>query len=256
MKDFKKLTHKELIKLTEEKLGNYVKLELANQGIPFLDHPKEPEYEAIKEPDLILYTAAFLNVYCTDEKVINQINNILFNNKTKLKKIGYEYGKNKIEYTKKDLKENSWDEEISNKSISKTVYSDELYYEIKTIVDRNAKKLLNHEDNLAKWEEIQHQINDVKAEIYDKYNEAIQKEYENNQTINKFKEYLKLSNNDKTIALNFLKKVYTIDKETEKMLLNDLFGCYCLGVLGAFYNFIILGTIAAILIYCVNNYWK
>ena len=170
MKEFEKLTDKEIIKLTDDQLEKYYKLEMANEGIPFLDKPTEPEYETKMLPDLILYSSTFLSIYFTDQSVVQEIINIVKNNKDKARLTDYDYNVGTQDYyEKKKLKRNSYDSnEMALEIIEKSVYSDVAYISIKDVNERNKKRSEKHEELGAKYNENEEKMNECRAKIYDK----------------------------------------------------------------------------------------
>ena len=220
MKKINELTKKEIIELTDDDLQKMVNLELAENGIPFLDKPKEPEYEPIELPEKILYSFPEFNLYSIDESIMNEIVLIIENNRDKLRKIDYKYGHDRYDYEMRKLKTNSYDSnEIAFKVTSKTVYSEEQALKIKDIAKRNEERKKEHEELLGKWEEIQEQINEIKGKIYDTYYEVIEQQRIINTHKERFAEYILIAGGNKKSALDFYRKAYTITDEIEKELL-------------------------------------
>lgn len=220
MKEFTKLTEKEIFELTDEQLDKYFKLEMANEGIPFMDQPAEPAYEEKDKPDLTLYTCNFLSVYFTDEKIVQDILNILKNNRNKARLTDYDYNAKDKDYREiKGLKKYSYDNEPSFDIITQSVYSEEKYISIKDINDRNKKRYENYEKLVKKYNENEEKRNNCRAKIYDVYYNIVEKINNIKAHKNKFKQYLELADGKKEIALAFYKKAYSIDKEIENEIL-------------------------------------
>ena len=221
MKNFYELTDNEILNLTDEQLKKYWQLEMANEGVPFLDKPKEPDYENIDLPDLILYSIPLLGLYSTHREIMEKIKIIIDNSRETLRIIDYDYFKDKFEYEVKTLKINKYDDKEVNFLIKENqVYSEHKMINLRDVNNRNKKKYEKHCELVEKFKENEELRNECKARIYDEYNLICEKNHEIKRHKERFKEYLILAGKNKKTALAFYKKAYNINKEIEEILLN------------------------------------
>lgn len=214
MKNLEKLTEKEILKLTDEEITLMIKLKKAEEGIKFITYPEDLKCLDIESPKETLFSCSDLNynLLFEDESTIKEIVKILKESRVYTSdynsNIGYDFKyiktqnnldfrivENKL-YTKKDY-------DLVKESLIINKKEKELY-------DKNVAEYTDNEEN-SKW---------IEDDIYKIINTVKNKYYNLNNHVYRFKnEYMPLANNDEEIAMNFIKKAYSIDEETEKYII-------------------------------------
>ena len=201
MKRIGDLTHEELVKLTEQELLFYAKLECAEKGVPILEPVRERTKRPHFEKSVTVFVVEPYNLYFTDSKAAVEVMNLLDKHtNSRVDKvydwnIGHEY-----EYVRPMVK-------------------DVFINEIKVF---DVEMIKNNMDTFMKWKEDSKRFEDAIKE-YDNQFAALAKEknyvfelYYSAMDIERnikrmreiFKEYLALSKGDRTMANSFFFKAY------------------------------------------------
>lgn len=223
MKEFNKLTEKEIVKLTNDQLENYYKLELAKTGIPIMESPEAPEYQEKPKADINLFKSnVFEKIYCTDENVMKEINVLLQKNWSTIKTVETKYyGDEKNIFVHPEPRA-----EYSSRPLVLIVepsegYSNKLLSKVNEVSTKN--KTLKDKYDITKntFKEFDEKKTECRNIIYGKFNELRTKFYEIDRHIDRFSEYMNLASNKFNTALDFYKKAFTIDEETEMEITNE-----------------------------------
>lgn len=225
MKKINELTEKEILNLSEEEIQKMIKLRLAEEGIKIMDLPKKPELFEIAKPDTIVYqiTALGDNLSFTDVNEANAVLDLLSKSKSlglvdcDWNKLGSEF--NYFEKGKTMRYSDSNGLEI--KSLS--VYSMKLYAEITDFAVQNKKMQVQVEKEIKEYNEINAECSDIISEIRERVSDVKTKYDRLNNLIFKLKnDYLPLADNNQEIAMNFLKKAYSISDEDEIYIISNI----------------------------------
>jgi hypothetical protein len=193
MKMINDLTHEELIRLTEQDLQHYIDLEIANDGIKFIQRPelRTPTEVPLLADDLYYEVAGVF--YKTQEDA--QIASGLQTYHT-----SYDYN---IGYNYKSVESN----EVNVITPYRFFKKEALAKVKKTLIDNEEIKVTNKELEEA-YKKFEGKIEGCKDKVYSLYSAACTKEREINNAIAAFNRYLELAENNVDIALNFFNKAY------------------------------------------------
>lgn len=214
MKDWKELTTEELANLNEDEISKYDKLICAEQGIPFLEKPKEPVINYAKE-NLTVYTIKYSDnmVFTNMEEAIKVMEAI--NKCSSVGTVKYNYG---CKYYEKGFK--NYDNTEAHVSVQSSIMFDE-----KTAKSNNNLREVN-KDKLNQYERIKN-IYDNSIQKRDSATEDFYTKLrlaKNTMAHRKklaslyFYEYLPLAENNAEMAMNFLKKAYTVSEEDKTFI--------------------------------------
>lgn len=215
MKDYKELTVEELANLTDEQVENYDKLICAENGIPFMDMPKKPELTNSKE-DLTIYKIEGVdNIAFTDFKEVNDVIELL----NKCKSLGTTKYNYSCKYFEHGFK--YYDGESRNITLkSEVIFSEAAAKENYEKRQENNKLENDYKDKLAMFNSIEERRLNAVTNFYNSVYAARNIMANRKQLANIFyKEYLPLTDENKTMAMNFLKKAYTVSEEDEKFIM-------------------------------------
>lgn len=217
MKDWKELTDEELANLTDEEVSKYDKIICAKEGIPFLEEPEEPVIDYAKE-NLTVYTIKYTdNMVFTDMEEAAQVMEAI-NKCSSVGTVKYNYG---CRYYEKGFK--NYDDTEALTSIQSSMMFDEAIAKSNCDLKESHRKELNHYEDMKNLYEdsIQRRLQ-ATNDFYNKLNAA-----QNAMSYRKklahlyVDEYLPLAEGNETMAMNFLKKAYTVSEEDEKYINNQ-----------------------------------
>lgn len=214
MKDWKELTTEELANLTDEEISKYDKLICAKEGIPFMDMPEKPELTNLKE-DLTIYKIEGIdNIAFTDVEEVNAVIEVL----NKCKSLGITYYNYKCKYFMQGFK--YYDGKPRNITLqSEMIFSEQTAIDNYEKQQENNKLENDYKDKLATFNDIEEKRLKAVNDFYNSVYGARDIMANRIKLANVFyKEYLPLTDGNKTMAMNFLKKAYTVSEEDEKFI--------------------------------------
>lgn len=200
MNDFQNLTDEQVYQLTAEQINFYVDLECAKEGILLLPDTQPVEPQLTKpQPDALVYEVG--NFYVTSAEEAATLLEAL--QKVKLVRLDYE---SSTGYDSKYIKR--LDTEVEARPIK--CYSPEVFADIrKSLAEYTlAKNTYTREYN--EYRKIVEKRNSAAQWIWDRVEEIREKHVSQERMAKEYQRYLILANNDKTIALNFLKNAYSL----------------------------------------------
>ena len=225
MKKINELTEKEILNLSEEEIQKMIKLRLAEEGIKIMDLPKKPELFEITKPDTIVYqiTALGESISFADINEANSVLDLLLKCSS-IGRVDYDYNKlgSDYKYFEKGKTMRYYDSNgLEIKSLS--VYSMKLYAEITDFAVQNKKMQEQVEKEIKEYNEINAECSDIISEIRERVSDVKTKYDRLNTLIFKLKnDYLPLADNNQEIAMNFLKKAYSISNEDEIYIISNI----------------------------------
>lgn len=219
IKDWDKLSIEELANLTDKEVDFYKKLLYANNGIALVEKPKPLDIVDIPK-DTTVYCIDMLDqFFFLDLREAEKVAEVLKN----CKSIAHEEGEgdwsNRDYYIDGGTPRN-YDKTNRLFTIStKLLYSKETFLKVQNTLTtyRNLRK--QYDKDKDEYDKVQKQAIEITQEFIDKLNEA--KEiisHRKTMTRKYYLDYLPLANNDETIAMNFLKKAYTVDDACEQYI--------------------------------------
>lgn len=221
MKKINELTELEVLALTTEDVELMIRLKKAEEGIKLLPRPKEPTYFDIKAPDKVTYSCTLFGDGLVFED-IEELNKVLNAIKETTSKFKLDYNWNKLgsdfKYATKELKQpynGEW-----HTATSQQVYSVELYNEIVDLASQNKKMKEQFEKELKEFESaindskwIEDEVNNIVLDVKEKY-------WKLESFCRKFRyDYMPLASENKTIAMNFMDKAYSLTDEQKEYVL-------------------------------------
>lgn len=221
MKDYKELTTEELANLTEEQVKQYDKLLLCQNGIKILERPEEPD-KPVFEKDCDVYSITGLSTSTlafTDVKEALETVEFLKSRKT----LG------KLQYTNSGITvfKLGPDKDYNNNPLeigleSSRVYSEQNASDIKAILDDYKIAKAEYDEEYRDYCEVQEQAEKATEPFLTAHLEAVDIMNKRIKYTNLFyRDYLPLAEGDKTTAMNFFKKAYTVSEEDEQYILNN-----------------------------------
>jgi hypothetical protein len=214
MKNWKDLTDEELANLTDEEINKYDKLICAEDGIPFLEEPEKPVINYNKE-NMTVYTVKYSdNMVFTDMEEAMQVMEAI----NKCSSIGtakYNYG---CKYYEKGFR--NYDDTEARASIQSSLMFDETTAKSNYDLRENSRSELNHyEDMKNLYDTSVQKIFQATNDFYNKLNLAKVVMSDRKKLTRLYvEEYLPLAEGNETMAMNFLKKAYTVSEEDEKYI--------------------------------------
>lgn len=217
MKKITEMSDAEIIILTNEELETLIKLDMAHEGIKLIEKPKEPEYISIPEKDKTVFTIGGTDLMFEDRQHAQTISDTLLAIRDASFKSSYNSDYN-LRYVKK-TKLDRYDYDKIGTISAESYYQRETVDNIEENVKANNKLKKQYENEFADYQEAYDSAKNIREDIYNAYEVACAKQRNMFLMKSKFSDYLKLANQDQEIAMNFLKKAYTIDSEIETFIL-------------------------------------
>lgn len=209
MKRIDEMTREEIVALTDERINMLIDYECAMEGKPLLPDspikPIVPEYA----PDTLIYTVAEVTTKCADhaQRILEAINSGERVSKKYVSGPSYmkmlEPVSSKVTITSETVFSIELWDKIKNEKLAADVWMEE-YKQLKKEYDDAVNKRAEISDRIWEW-------------IGNSRNE----EYRRERIRNDFKRYLELSEGNKSIAMNFLKKAHIVPEDIEEELLGD-----------------------------------
>lgn len=223
MKKVSEMTEQEIMALSDEEVKVHIKFRMAEEGVKLVAKPKPPEYFKVDAPDKPVFKCGLFG----DDLVFDEFDelNELLNTIQKMSVCRSEYDYNRSSSdvrcaTAKLKSDYSFKTPYEIKTTS--IYSRELYGSIVDLISRNKTMKDEYTKEVEAYNEAIDSSMWIEDEVKDKVNMVRNKYYALDQNLHRFKnDYLPLSGDDETIAMNFLKKAYSINEETEAYILNN-----------------------------------
>jgi hypothetical protein len=216
MKRMNELSEQEILALTDEQIDTMIKYRMAEEGIKILSKPDQPNYTIIPPKDNTLYkTKGFTFVFVT-LSTAQMFADLVKDYKSELHIKDWDK-----EYLKKYNPDNYDFKELGTVQ-SEEIYSKELSIKIKDDISYNEKLKKEYDALMDEYKQADSDKKDVYREVWEKYYEVLNKYTNFNSMLHQYKAYLVLAEDNADIAMNFLKKAYTIDEETEQYITNNL----------------------------------
>lgn len=214
MKNWKDLTDEELANLTDDEISKYDKIICAEEGIPFLEEPEKPVINYAKE-NLTVYTIKYSdNMAFTDMAEATQVMEAI-NKCASVGTVKYNYG---CRYFEKGFK--AYDDTEALASIQSGMMYDEAVAQSNYDLKENRRNELNHYEDMKRLYEdsIQRRLL-ATNEFYNRLNTAQSAVSYRKKLVRLYvDEYLPLAEGNETMAMNFLKKAYTVSEEDEQYI--------------------------------------
>lgn len=212
MKQITELSEAEILELTSDQIQKMILFKMAEAGIKILTKPVEPEYAELPKKTVLLYDVSGINFLFTDKALADDEGQALQAAALKMKSSSY-VGDGYIHKKVKNL------DEFDLKNIGKVtevyMYTADDAIQVDEISKANKELKKQYETLLSEFKTNENEADYIRVEIWDRVKHVQDKH--NNMADMKYQydRYLDLSEGNKNIALNFLKKAYSIDEETE-----------------------------------------
>ena len=200
MKRIEELSEKEILNLTQEEIEKMVKLLWANEGVKIIDRPKEPEYSAVPPEDILAYRIDGVNCIFLDINEALKAQSLM----RELKSLT-DYSYDNFIRIEKDFKSGFPINDFR-------LYSKALHGEIKELIHENNKAKEAYEVEVAGYESIKGQQDELSSRIYNRV-DSVRKKYFKMDRMREIytNDYLPLAG-DREAAMSFLKKAYDINE--------------------------------------------
>jgi hypothetical protein len=211
------LTEQEILNLTDEQIQKMVKLYWAEEGVKMISAPEKPAYHEIPKPDLNRYEISGIDLIFSDLTEAEKTRDFL---KGLISLRSWKYTTICCEKIDKDL-------EKDFNIVSQSFYSEELYNTIEPLTKENKELKSSYEKDLSEYMSEKSRQDKLSNRIWDKVNE-VREEYASMERLwNIYKdEYMVLTGDDDKLAMDFLKKAYTVNAKTEHYIEDKLTALY------------------------------
>ena len=214
MKYYKELTTEEMANLTDEQIEQYEKLICAQEGIKMLDRPVEPISNVDETKNLEIFKVnGFGGYLCfTDMDEAKIVMNCLKSLNT--------IGTTKY-FADRKYFEVGPEKDYSNKPVdisisSEMVYTKDKAVEIETALKGYKEAKKKYDTDLKEYNEAYEAKEEVIKEFKELYEEACQiMHYRQTLTRIFYRDYLPIAEGNEQIAMDFLKKAYTVNESDE-----------------------------------------
>lgn len=214
MKNYKELTTEEIANLTDEQIEQYEKLICAQEGIKMLDKPEEPISNVDETKNLEIFKINGFGgyFYFTDMDEAKTVMNCLKSLNT--------IGTTKY-FADRKYFEVGPEKDYSNKPVdisisSEMVYTKDKAVEIETMSKGYKEAKKKYDTDLKEYNEAYTAKEEATKEFRDLYEEACQiMHYRQTLTRIFYRDYLPIAEGNEQIAMDFLKKAYTVNESDE-----------------------------------------
>lgn len=212
MKQITELSEAEILQLTNEQINKMIQFKMAEAGIKILTKPVEPTYQELPAKTELLYDVYGITYPFADKETAEMQGQSIQEVAKNMKNTNYVGG----DYLHKKV--SKLDDSIL-KSIGKVTeawfYSAENVIKVSEIMDANKMLKKEYETLLSEFKANETEADYIRVEIWDKFKQVHAKHNNMADMKHQYERYLDLAEGNKKIALNFLKKAYSIDEETE-----------------------------------------
>lgn len=219
MKTIEEMNEQEILALTNEDLNTMVMLKMAQDGIKIIDKPGLPNYIAVPSKDRKMYKVRGFNFVFDNMEDAEIISAAIVQVRERLNIEAYPDGNYEIKFANPYSEKDYSFTEISRIE-SVEVYKRETAYNIQDNVKQNAKLKNQYEAALKEYNENYESAQYIRDDIFGAFNKVNDKYKNFNAMKYRLDQYLPLAENNVDIAMNFLKKAYVIDAETEEYILS------------------------------------
>lgn len=212
MKQITELSEAEILQLTTDQIQKMILFKMAEAGIKILTKPVEPEYTELPKKTVLLYDVNGISYLFTEKTTAQDEGQALQAASSKMKSssyVGNDYTHKKVKnLDDNDLKTIGKITEVYLYTTDDAILADE--------ISRSNKQLkTQYETLLSEFKSNENEADYIRVEIWDRI-KTVQAKHNNMAEMKyQYDRYLDLSEGNKNIALNFLKKAYSIDEETE-----------------------------------------
>ena len=225
MKKINELTEQEILKLSSEEIDKMIRFRMAEEGIKFMDYPEKPQYHEVPKPTTKAYYCHLLGTKLsfTDMEELNSVLEV-FNNCKTLHTIdsNYDLPEGHKNYMKSEVENAGWSSDAPDTIIPIVAYTYNEFSKIKEKLKENAKNKTAFQDKVKEYDTVIKEAKWVKDEIIGRVNEVVSKYSKLDTYIYRFKtEYLPLADDNEEVAMAFLDKAYSLDKEQKEYVLEN-----------------------------------
>jgi hypothetical protein len=183
-----------------------IKLYWAEEGVKMIEAPAKPQYHEIPKEDLVMYRIGAMSCIFSDIKEAEKVQELM-RGLNSIKDYSYPGG---------DMVECDFKRSITIETIE--IYSRELYDKIKHLKKGNKECEDLYKKLLSEYETEKERQDELSSRIRNRVSDVCTKYAEMDRMWNLYKdEYLPLAG-DKSIAMAFLKKAYTVNCTTEQYI--------------------------------------
>lgn len=212
MKQITELSEAEILQLTTEQINKMIQFKMAEAGIKILTKPVEPSYRDLPVKTELLYQVTGIEYLFTEKSIADDEGQALQAAASKMRTSSYIGNA----YThKKVVKMEQYNLDLIGKVTEVLYYSPADAPLVDEIVNENKAYKKTYEDLLTEFKKNEEEADYIRVDIWEvvknvqaKHNKMADMKYQ-------YERYLDLADGNKKIALNFLKKAYSIDEETE-----------------------------------------
>lgn len=212
MKQITELSEAEILQITTEQINKMIQFKMAEAGIKILTKPVEPIYQELPKKTILLYDVSGITYLFSDKLIAEDEGQALQAASSKMKSSSYVGN----DYTHKKVKNlDEYDLRSIGKVTEVLLYSTDGAIQADEISKTNKQLKTQYETLLSEFKSNETEADYIRVEIWDKFKQVHAKHNTMADMKYQYEWYLDLAEGNKKIALNFLKKAYSIDEETE-----------------------------------------
>lgn len=212
MKQITELSEAEILQLTNDQIQKMILFKMAEVGIKILTKPVEPEYQELPIKTELLYDVNGFSFLFADKSNADTAGQFLQRSSGNMKSSSY-VGDG---YTHKKVKHlDEYDLKNIGKVTDVLLYSTDDAIKADEISKANNQLKKQYQALLSEFKTNENEADYIRVEIWDRVKQVQAKHNNMAEMKYQYDRYLDLSEGNKKIALNFLKKAYSIDEETE-----------------------------------------
>lgn len=212
MKQITELSEAEILQLTTEQINKMIQFKMAEAGIKILTKPVEPTYQELPKKTILLYDVSGITYLFSDKLIAEDEGQALQAASSKMKSSTYVGN----DYTHKKVKNlDEYDLKNIGKVTEVLLYSTDDAIQANEISKINKERKKEYETLLSEFKANETEADYIRIDIWDIVKKVQAKHSHMADMKYEYERYLDLAEGNKKIALNFLKKAYSIDEETE-----------------------------------------
>lgn len=219
------MTEQEVLSLTDEDIQKMQKLAMAKAGIAIMDEPKVPELFDITPPDLVVSTVYMIGDMVGFTDPVEAVAFVKFLKDAKsLVRVDYDYNKAGSAYKyARDARFKEKEYHTDPLEVkTQTAYSLPLYNELCDYMTQNRAMRDQEKKDRELYENSLRDASGIISEIRDRWVEVCGKYERLNGLCDRFtRDYLPLADNDRTVAMNFMAKAYSLSDEERGYILSN-----------------------------------
>lgn len=193
------LTDQQILDLNDEQTELLIQRRMAEEGIPVLPMPIEPEYLPVDGPDVAIHEIA--GVSFRDRNAAEAVLHAINEQASHRVKLGYgpDY---RVRFIEADDSQDS--------VTTRMHYSQETYAREQDAIAENEKRRNRYNTAMAEYRKTQESARHIRDEINERISEVVERRQRMEMLAERFAEYKVLAQGDEAMAMDFLARAYEV----------------------------------------------